>query len=153
MVSEDFFLIHQEKKNLLRKGGTHLLLQPWEFETGGLYQFWGQSCPQSEIVSQKLKPTKSSESEERTERQGHNKQMCMEERWQVADSVQKEVGDDRARGRVTRRYHVKVWNYQGTNLARTKAHPSSTNNKNIKLPPEIKQDQKAKQSKKEEKNN
>lgn len=59
-------------------------------------------------MSQKLKPTKSSESEERTERQGHNKQMCMEERWPVADSVQKEVGDDRARGRVTRRYHVKV---------------------------------------------
>lgn len=36
-------------------------------------------------------------------------------------------------------------------MARTKAHPPTTNNKNIKLPPEIKQHQKAKQSKKEEK--
>lgn len=74
--SEDFFLIHQEKKSI-KKGGTYLLFQPWEFETGKLYQFWGQSWPQSEIVSQKLKHIKSSGSQERTERRGYNKQMCM----------------------------------------------------------------------------
>lgn len=47
----------------------------------------------------------------------------------VAKSVQKEIGEGRARVRVTKMHCVKVWHYRGINLAKTKEHPSWTNKK------------------------